>query len=191
MGRAGEAMIAFLHGGGLQPPRAVKSAPGKEDAASGFFTTSFEEGTLFLTSSTGEHYRLEWPTATRAPSADRTPPPRPDRRRALPPGDYRLTGYRILRRDAKGALWFLSATGPTIRRLVVRAGEEQRVQVEDTIHLTGGAHPENGGVEIQLMLAGEKGSGLTLYREGKRIDIGYRVLDAGEKELARGTLQYG
>jgi hypothetical protein len=111
--------------------------------------------------------------------------------RALPPGPYTLTGYRIGRRDAQGAEWFLSATGPDLRRLLVRAGEEQRVQVDDAIRLTGGAHPEDGGVEIQRMLVGEKGSGLSLYRDGKRIDIGYRLADAAQKELARGTLRYG
>lgn len=188
--KAREAMIAFLKGGELKPPRAVAAAPEKDAGGVGFVTTNFGEGTLFLTSTTGKHYRLEWPKLELLPSTDRAKP-MPDRRRALPPGEYTLTCYRVLRRDAKGTEWFISATGPRIRRLKVRAGEEQQVKVDDTIHLTGSAHPENGGVEIQLMIAGEKGSGLTVYREGKRIDIGYRLLDAWRKELARGTLKYG
>lgn len=190
-GTAREAMIVFLKSGELKPPRAVASAPGKEATGAGFLAASFAEGTLFLTSSAGEHYRLEWPKPGPPPAAGRAPPPAADRRRALPPGEYTLTGYRVLRRDAKGVEWFLSATGPAIRRLAVRAGEDQRVQVDETIRLTGGAHPEGGRVEIHLTVAGEKGSGLTLYREGKRIDIGYRLVDARGKELARGTLEYG
>jgi hypothetical protein len=181
--KAREAMIAFLKRGELKPPRAVATAPGKEATGVGFLTSCFDEGSLFLASTSGEYYRLEWQNPTL--------PPRPDRRRALPPGEYTLTGYRVLRRDAKGAEWFLSATGPAIRRLVVRGGEEQRVRVDETIRLTGTAHPEGGGVEIQLMIAGEKGSGLTLYRDGKRIDIGYRLADARKQELARGALKYG
>jgi hypothetical protein len=188
---AREAMIAFLKGGALKPPCAVVSGPRKEDAAAGFLTASFEEGTLFLASSSGEHYRLEWPTPSLVSPTDRASKPMADRRRALPPGEYTLTCYRILRRDARGVEWLISASGPVIRRLTVRTGEEQRLTVDDTIRLMGSARPENGGVEIQLMIAGEKGSGLTVYRNGKRIDIGYRLVGPGEQELAQGTLKYG
>src|SRR5262249_29701872 len=139
----------------------------------------------------GEHYRLEWPQAQPAPSADPADRARSDRRRALPPGEYTLTGYRVVRRDAKSVEWFLSATGPNLRRLIVRAGEEQHVPVDETIHVTGGAHPDGRGVEIQVMIAGEKGSGLSIYRGGRRIEIGYRLADAQKQELARGTLNYG
>jgi hypothetical protein len=189
--KAREAMIAFLKSGELKAPRAVVTAPGKEAAGVGFLTASFAEGTLFLKSAAGEHYRLEWPKRPQAPSTGPATRAVPDRRRALPPGEYTLTGYRIVRRDAKGVEWFLSASAPDLRRLVVRAGEEQPVQVTEAIRLTGRAQPHDGGVKIQLKIAGEQGSGLSIYREGKRIEIGYRLTDAQEKELARGTMQYG
>src|SRR5262245_17489525 len=175
-----EALMTFLKTSGLKPPLAVTAAPGKETAAAGFVTADFEEGTLFLASSTGRHYPLEW-ARSKLPAA----------RRALPPGEYTLTGYRIARRDTNGAEWFLSATGPAIRRIVVRAGEEQQVKVGDTIHLSGGAHPEVGRVEIELRLAGVKDCGLTVYRDGKRIDVAYRLMSPQKKVLARGTLKYG
>src|SRR5438093_7733229 len=126
---AREAMIAFLKSGELKPPRAVVTAPGKEARGRGFLTTHFE-GTLFLTSTTGDQYRLEWPRLQPGPSADPVPNAMLDRRRALPPGEYTLTGYRVLRPDAKAVEWFLSATGPKLRGLLVRAGEEQPVQVD-------------------------------------------------------------
>jgi hypothetical protein len=191
MDTARAAMIAFLKSGELEPPHPVTVAPRKEATGIGFLTASFDEGTLFLKGSTGEHYRLEWPRIQRAPAADPARKEVSDRRRALPPGEYTLTGYRVVRRDAKAVEWFLSATAFNLCRLIVRADEEQQVQIGDKIHLTGGAHPDAGRVEIQVMLAGEKGSGLSIYRDGKRIEIEYRLLDTQKNELARGTLKYG
>lgn len=189
--KAREALIAFLKTDELKPPRAVVAAPNKEAAAAGFLTASFAEGTLFLKSARGEHYRLEWPKEQRKPSAEPTPKAAPDRRRALPPGEYILTGYRVVRRDAKEVEWFISATSPNLRRVALKAGEEQRVQVDETIHLTALAQPSDGGVKIQAKITGEERSGMSIYRDGKRIEIGYRLVDAQKKELGSGTMHYG
>src|SRR5688572_15185986 len=105
---AREAMIAYLRSGELKPPRPVASAPGPEAARAGFLTTNIEEGSLFLKCTAGDHYRLEWPKQPPAPAADSAPQAVPNRRRALPPGDYTLTGYRVVRRDARAVEWFIS-----------------------------------------------------------------------------------
>ena len=183
--KAREAMIAFLKSGALQAPRVVSTAPSKAADRVGFITPGFDEGTLFLKSAASEHYRLEW--AGKAGESGAAA----DRRRAVPAGEYALVGYRIIRRDAQGTTWFISATGSNLRRLTVQASEEQQASIDETIRLTGGAHPSEGTVEIHVMVAGIKGSGLSIYRDGRRIDIDYRLLDAQGKELARGTLAYG
>jgi hypothetical protein len=188
---AREAMISFLKSGELKAPRAVAAPPDNKVAGAGFVTASFAEGALFLKNAMGEHYRLEWAKEPRTSAAGSAPKDVADRRRALPPGEYTLTCYRVVRRDAQGGEWFISATGHHIRRLVVRAGEEQKIQVDETVRVTGRALPKDGEISIQLKIAGEHGSGLTIYRDGKRIDIGYRVLDGQSKELGRGTLDYG
>ena len=187
--KAREALLTLLKSGKLQPPRPVAVAPGKDIARAGFLIPSFTEGTLFLKRSSGEHYRLEWPE--QPTSGDPGAKAAPDRRRALPPGEYTLTCYRVARRDAKEVEWFISATAPHIRSLIVKAGEEQRVQVDETIQLTGSAQLGDGGVKIQAKFTGAEHSGLSIYREGKRIELGYRLADIQKKQLATGTMHYG
>lgn len=162
----------------------MSAAPKAPAADVGFITPGFEQGALFLKNTAGSFYRLEW--SAQAASGEAA-----DRRRAVPAGEYTLTGYRVIRRDKAGTIWFISATGTNLRRVTVRPGVEQQAPVDDAIRITGGAHPERGGVAIHVMLAGIKGSGLSIYRDGRRIDIGYRLADAKQRELARGALAYG
>ena len=189
--KAREAMLAFLKTGKLQPPRAVAVPPGKDVAQAGFLIPSFKEGTLFLKSTSGKHYRLEWPKEELPTSGDSGTKAAPDRRRALPAGEYTLTCYRVVRRDAKKVEWFISATSSDLRSLAVKPGEEQRVQVNETIHLTWSAQRGDGGLKIQAKFSGEAKSGLSIYREGKRIELGYRLTDAQKKQLASGIMHYG
>jgi hypothetical protein len=181
--KAREAMIAFLKSGEVKPPTAVTRAPGKDAGAAGLITPGFEEGTLFLKNAAGHVFRLEWGKEDGKTS--------PDRRRALPAGEYSLTGYRLVRRDAKGVEWFLGASGMELRQLTIAAGKEERIAVDEAIHLTASAKAGKDEVKIHAKIAGEKGCGLTIYRGGKRIDLAYRLADAAGKELAAGLMAYG
>lgn len=184
-------MIAFLKKGELKPPQAVAAAPARDAVGVGFLTPGFEQGTFFLKNTKGDYFRLEWLKEERAPKSDSGTSAAPDRRRALPPGEYTLTTYRLIRRDDRDTEWFISATAPKVRRLVVRAGEEQVVKVDETVHLDCRVQANDEGIVIQAKITGEEGSGLSIYRSGKRIEIGYRLTDAQSKELATGTLDYG
>lgn len=180
--------MAFLKSGALQGPRAVTTPPAKNEDQAGFVKPSFEEGSLLLKNKDGAFFRLVWqkkesgsPAATVAN----------DQRRALPPGDYTLTGYTIVRRDDQKKEWFLWATGRAIGKLTVRAGKEQQVRVDETIQARFTARSGVDSVLIQVAVSGEHHSGLSIFREGQRIPIHYHIASAQGQELATGTVEYG
>ena len=184
-------MIACLKSGSRKPPVTVTDPPGKERGDVGFLTPTFDEGTLLLKSKSGEHYRLAWIKDERDQSAGAAAAADSDRRRALPAGEYQLTNYVLLRRDAKQVQWFLSATGRLIRKIIVKAGEEQKIKLAEAVFMQCRAKPAHSQFEITMMIAGEHHSGLSLYRNGRRIPVQYRIIDQEGNELATGPMQYG
>ena len=172
-------MIAYLKTDNLPRPKRVAAPPAKADPGDGILTPGFDEGSMLLKNKDGDFFRVAW-------KKDDT-----DRRRALPPGDYVMTGYTLVRRDADGKDWYLGASGRAIRKLSVRAGEEKRIALEETIHLQCRTRLNDDGIQVQMVVHGEHHSGLTIYRDGKRILFGYRLTDAKGKELAKGQLEYG
>jgi hypothetical protein len=78
-----------------------------------------------------------------------------------------------------------------IRRLTVREGQEQQVKLDETLAMGCCARADEGDVKIAMAIHGEHHSGLSLYREGRRIAIRYRVDSAQGRELAAGALEYG
>lgn len=175
------ALVAFLKSGTLPAPTTVASPPAKDAGGAGFVSAGFKEGTLLLKNRAGKFYRLAWPREAAAK----------DRRRALPPGDYTLTEYRLVRRDDQGIEWFLSATGPAIRRLTVKAGEELPVPLDETAHVQCRVRRGGDGLNVQGVITGEHHAGMSIYRDGRRIALSYRVSDAQGKELAAGPMKYG
>lgn len=172
-------MIAFLKTDALPRPTRVTTPPAAEEKTFGVLTPNFEEGSFLLKSKDGTFYRVGWKKDDN------------DRRRAVPPGEYTLTSYTLVRRDDAGKEWFLSATGRAIRKLSVRAGAEQKVALEEFAHVQCRAVAQQDGVQVQGVVQGEHHSGASLYRGGKRITLGYRLTDAQGKERAAGKLEYG
>lgn len=172
-------MVEWLRSGSIPAPKRVETPPLESESGLGSVTASFEEGSLIVSSPKGELVRLAW-----EPRDAFTMPS--DRRRPLEPGEYRLVGYRVVRRDAAGARWHVSATGK-MRKLVVEDGRDLRVEVDERVHVAQRFDGKSAGMEIR----GEGGAGLTIYREGKRIGVPYRVLGEGGAELARGDMRYG
>ncbi len=172
-------MIAFLKTDALPRPQRVTAPPAKDDGKSGILTPTFEEGSLLLKDRDGAHFRVGWQKDDA------------DRRRVLPPGEYTLTGYTLVRRDPQGKEWFVGASGKRIRKLTVRAGEEQKVALDEAVFMQCRPVLGKGQVQVQMILQGEHHSGLTLYRDGKRVLVGYRLTDGQGKEVASGQLEYG
>ena len=131
-------------------------------------------------------YRLKWQKGDK------------DRRRALPAGNYRLTGYRISRTDSSGTPWFVSTTAHK-RRLSVKIGEELRLKIDPAIHINVKAVRCEGKLVGLVSIQGERHGGLfnthrvglTIYRDGKRLPARYRATGDDGSVLESGTVAYG
>ena len=164
----------------------------KRDARDvGFVVPSFQQGSLMLKDADGRHVRLSW--ESRPKNKKGAEKKNSDNRlRALKPGTYTLTGYRILRDDQEGKPWFISATSAHgIRKLTVREGQISRVQLSDAIHVQCRIQPTDEGIRVTAGVQGEHHSGLSVYRDGKRIAMHYVVRGAGGEKLSTGKMEYG
>jgi hypothetical protein len=158
------------------PPAAADPGGG---GRRGFVESDLGEGELFLAGAHHRVYRLAWIAGEK------------DRRRALPPGTYKLTGYRLVRADREGTRWFISTTSHGFRDVVVEAGKPTRVAIDPAIRITTRASLAADGLGGQMGIQAEPHVGLSIYRAGKRIPIDYRALDGDGRVLARGTMTYG
>ncbi|MCH8273329.1 MAG: hypothetical protein IH851_00870 [Armatimonadetes bacterium] len=170
--------MKYLESKPLPLPEAVIKPPKAASDEDGYLTANFERGSLLLRDLHGRYFRLHWDGENQKAQ---------DRRRALPTGAYMLTGYRIIRRDEAGTDWFISGTGERIRRIRVSAGEERPVFVSDAIVIA--KRYQNGAVNMAI--TGVNASGLSIYKDWKRIPIGFRLSGTGGKVLAEGRINYG
>jgi len=155
-------------------------APGDQDKTLGWITPSFEQGALLLADDEGRFFRLSWG------ELDKEAGGREDKRRALPAGKYVLAGYRIVERDADKAEWHVSATARKIRSVRVEAGVVQRIEIDATIRIG----KRLKGKKIAMQIRGQR-AGLSIYKQGRRIPIGYRLNGAGGDVLVSGAMRYG
>ena len=170
-------MTEFLAGAPLALPEVLAAPPAPLAPGDAVVTPSFARGAALLRSEAGKLYRLSWEAKEE----------RDDRRRALPAGKYALVGYRLIATDAQSVAWHQSVGGKTIQQLALAEGEERRLEIDATVRI----ETRLAGEQLQVAIQGEKGAGLSLYKAGKRIPIGYRLADAAGKPLAEGKINYG
>ena len=197
-------MIRFLRSGALKPPRTIHRPPKAGSTGYGLVVPSFDEGVVVLRDAKRHVVRVAWETLT--PKV--TKPKKPKKRvpsvqkrrkratgnnsRALDPGVYTIIGYRVIRRDKTGTLWFVSATETRgLKRISVTAGKRQRIAIDPAIAVDCAALRSKTGLRILMTITGENESGLTIFRQGRRIAIEYRVLDAQGRAIASGVMKYG
>lgn len=176
------ALIDYLKKGELPVPQAITAPPPKDAGPRGLVTPTFDEGSLLVKNHHDKYFRLVWPKESDPKSADR--------RRALEPGSYKLTGYHFARRDKEGKEWFLWVNLHKGRALDVKADEPLPVKTDDSVIINCKAKLAPGDVTILANIMGEHHAGVTIYKEGKRIPIVYKITK-DNKTLASGTLQYG
>jgi len=169
-------LIEFLTAKPLELPSVAPTTSAALEAGQGTVTPSFERGELFLANEDGQAFRISWMDDESAQ----------ERRRTLPAGKYVLKTYRIVRRK-QDELWHISATRPAIMDVEVTAGENVTVEVSDAIRV----NSRRNGSQAQMSIQGESEAGLSIYRDGRRIRIDYRVLDADDTLLASGRMRYG
>jgi hypothetical protein len=173
-------LIEYLGGKPLPLPE-VLDAPAPASAGAAEVVPGFARGVVLLRAQDGRLLRLSWDEEPRPPED------RQDRRRSLPAGKYALVGYRLIERDDSGTIWHLSASAPSIRSIELRADQPNELAIDATIHVAGRLGTEQLGIAVQ----GEKRSGLSIYRDGKRIPIGYELLGPDGETLGQGKITYG
>ena len=113
-----------------------------------------------------------------------------DRRRALPEGEYSLRTTR-LEREQQGKWWFISSSGPAKQTIRVQARPVTKLSIGDVVRFHGTAKRRRGKLQLGFSITGEDVRGLSVYRDGKRVPVSFRVLDRGGKVLAHGPMNYG
>lgn len=110
-----------------------------------------------------------------------------DTRRGLAPGRYEVLGYRRIERDASGATWIASASGPPTE-LELRSGEESVfAPPAPALAFEAGESPFRSA---QVSVS-DGTRGVALYRDGRRIELAYVLRDAAGHVLGRGPMDYG
>ncbi len=111
--------------------------------------------------------------------------------RGIPPGTYRLRTVRVERLQDK-VHWCLSSTTPPKKRLKLGSDKKITLKVPDTVHFHGKVH-RKGKRQLQLGFGihSRNHHGLSIYRDGKRVPVAYKVLSTKGKALAWGKMNYG
>jgi len=63
--------------------------------------------------------------------------------------------------------------------------------VPDTVQIRLQTRLEGNAAHLQMSVQGARRAGMSLYRDGKRIPMRYRVVDARGAAVAEGAMQYG
>lgn len=143
-------------------------------------TPEFDEGSLFLRDEQGVVVRLAWEAQADAPREA-------NRGRTLPAGKYTLVGYRLFDRSRANEVWHVSGTGTKRKPIEIPAQGPISLGVPRELSLKQRFDGASAGMEIR----GAHQAGLSIYKNGARIPIGYRVLGADGVELTRGSMNYG
>ncbi|MBL1150628.1 MAG: hypothetical protein HND42_10520 [Armatimonadetes bacterium] len=166
--------MAFLES---QPfPLPTRLTPGASDASGGEVRAGFDRASVLLRNSDGKFVRLDWESGGGAEKSIH-----------LPPGTYQLRGYRILKKAKDGTDWFISGIPPKPVDVRVEAGKRASLLSEDTITVAS----RNVGGNLGMEIRGLHHSGVSIYRNGKRIPISYELLDAAGKVVESGRMTYG
>lgn len=159
-------------------PRVVDAPAEEESPDEGQLSVDFTSGSLFLKPTEGPVVRLVWDAA-----AVKSP-------RSLPAGRYRCVGYRV-RKTVDGVDWHLSGAGPSLPVVEVETGSSTHVAFEPAIHLDAKLDTGNRLAFFGSVIQGVNHCGLSVYRDGKRIALNYRLENATGESLAEGKLNYG
>ncbi|MHC4941229.1 MAG: hypothetical protein ACYTHK_20025 [Planctomycetota bacterium] len=167
-------MIEWLKGKDRRPARRYDQAPAEADKGVDV-QPSFEAGSITL--QRGDRLlTLHWTARDR------------DNRRRIPAGEYLLRTTR-LEREKSGVWWFLSSTGPAKRKLRIAKGT--KLSVGDTVHFRGIARRRGANLQLGFGITSSDKRGLSIYRDGKRVPVRYRLFDDKSKLLVEGTMNYG
>lgn len=153
----------------------------KEKAARGQsgVKSSIGQGAVILRDAHQREIRLSWDKQGQAGET-----------RALAPGTYTVVGYRAVKKTANGTEWMITATSINFAKLVVKAGEITTVSVPRKILQSGRLVRRGSSTNVNMALTYGRG-GVTIYQNGKRIPMPFRVVDGYGRTIGSGTIDYG
>ena len=105
--------------------------------------------------------------------------------RAAPPGRYRLSGYRVI----SGRFMLSGSGGRDWHDL--KAGVTARLPVADRPRLRVSINANNGKLRVGASFQGAQKMGVTLYRDGRRVELPFTVTRYGGAAPTKGVLRYG
>jgi len=164
---------------------------GPDDLKKGFVTPSFKEGSIFVENAEGKIMRLAW----EAMDGENAGPLKEKRARlrALLPGEYTVTGYRLLRKDDRGTKWTLSGLNAGgVSTFKVETGKKSVIRIDPTVHFgSKGVLNRKREFMVQASIQGQHHAGVTIYKASKRIAMNYKVTGANGVVLESGKMNYG
>jgi hypothetical protein len=113
----------------------------------------------------------------------------------IPAGDYKVIGYRFYRPDAgtdvkEAKTWTISVTDVNgCADLSIAKDRETIFSFEPVMHGNLSVEAADEGVKLEFAIRNEKGSVLTLSRDGKMCLPEFLILDRTQKELYRGAFE--
>lgn len=110
--------------------------------------------------------------------------------RALEPGRYRVVGYRLEKKSDDGTEWMLTASSARFAELTVVAGKVVDVPVPKAIRQSGQVRSRGMNANVMMMMAFGRG-GVTIYRDGERIPMPFRVVNVAGRSIGGGNIDYG
>ena len=141
--------------------------------------SSIKVGAVLLRDGHGKEIRLSWDKKGQAGAT-----------RALAPGRHKVVGYRIVEPGSDGEEWMITATSVNFGNLNVLEGQVVNVPVPKSI--SQGGHVSHRGENASVMMSLAYGhGGVTIYRDGQRIPMPFRVLDSSGKKVGGGNIDYG
>ena len=101
-----------------------------------------------------------------------------------PPGKYRVRTTRISREN-----FLISAAAGPEPALTVK--DKAELKVDETVRFDGHARIHGKKLDLGFSIKGKDGRGLSVYKDGKRVPVNYKVLAKDGAVLAEGTMNYG
>lgn len=170
------ALAAYLASKPLRLPTVVDSRSTKAAGAQGKVIADFKRGAMIVQHQDGRQFRVTWEA-----KGDNASQPR-----SLPVGGYKVRGYRVLADDASGVPWLLSSSGASLGTFEVSAGNQTLMPSDGSLRLV----KQRRGNTVSVAVQGHDRAGVTIYRDGKRIPMGYRLVANG-KLVDEGPMAYG
>lgn len=102
-----------------------------------------------------------------------------------PPGKYKVRTTRIARDN-----FLISSAGVPEPSIEIGA-EKAELKLDETVKFEGHAKRKGARLELGFAIKGADGRGLTVYKDGVRVPVTYKVLAADGAVLAEGTMNYG